>query len=138
MKTINLFNLKIYFKIIIEQLLTPHLFRFELFLPFERDREVISNSRRLKRLPNINTLVIIDIQEGDRNILDFLLNVAPLSLEEFTFWGDWKYRLNVSFYLEGVHAVLKSTTRYVHFSFCMFSSSELQSIFIAAKHINRL
>ena len=41
-------------------------------------------------------------------------------------------------YLEGLHAVLKSTTRWVHFGFCSFSSSELQSIFIAAEQINEL
>ena len=47
-------------------------------------------------------------------------------------------RLNVSFYLEGLHAVLKSTTRFVVFDSCIFSNSELQSILIAAKHINTL
>ena len=134
-----LFNFKIYFKIIIQQLLSTHLFRFRLFLYDERHREVISNSRRLKKLPNINRLSIEDIQYNrDINVKDFLLNVAPHTLEQFIFGGDWKYRLKVTFYLEGLHAVLKSTTREVRFGFCKFSSSDLQSIFIAAKHINTL
>ena len=102
------------------QLLTTHLFRFNLFLSNKRDREVISNSRRLKRLPNIYTLFIVNIQkEWDRNVQDFLLNVAPLILEQFAFIGDIMNRLNVSFYLEGLHAVLKSTTRYVYFGLCI-------------------
>ena len=135
-----MFNFKIYFKIIIQQLLTTHLFRFtlNLYLVNKLDRKIISNSRRLKRLPNINRLSIYNIQEeGDRNLQDFLLNVAPLTLEQFEF-GNYENILNVSFYLEGLHEVLKSTTRFVGFDFCMFSSSELQSIFIAAKHINTI
>ena len=124
------------------QLLTTHLFRFILNLDKEGDREVIFNSRRLKRLPNIKTLWIKDIQEeGDINVHGFLLGVAPQTLEAFRFDGDennYKNRLNVSFYLEGLHAVLKSTTRYVSFKRCTFSSSELRSIFIAAKHIKEL
>ena len=34
--------------------------------------------------------------------------------------------------------MLKSSTKLVSFCRCIFSSSELQSIFIAAKHINKL
>ena len=83
---------------------------------------------------------IQDIKEGDRNVQDFLLNVAPHTLRSFLFIGDInnKNRLNVSFYLEGLYAVLKSTTKLVHFRWCNFSSSELQSIFISAKHIKEL
>ena len=85
----------------------------------KRDRKVISNSRRLKRLPNINQLRIDRIQkEGDENVQDFLLNVAPHKLEGFAFGGDMNI-LNVTFYLEGLHAVLKSTTIYMVFSYCI-------------------
>ena len=45
---------------------------------------------------------------------------------------------DVSFYLEGLHAVLESTTSWVRMKWCIFSSSELQSIFIAAKHLRTL
>ena len=122
------------------ELLTTHLFRYNLNLSSERGREVISNSHRLIRLPNIKKIWIDYIQtEGDRNVQDFLLNVAPLTLEHFGFIGDIdKNRLNVSFYLEGLHAVLKSTTRCVNFGSCIFSCSKLQSIFIASKNINTL
>ena len=77
-------------------------------------------------------------EEGDRNVRDFLLNVAPLTLEGFLFYGDIDNKLNASFYLEGLHSVFKSTTREVKFNNCIFSCSELQSIFIAAKHIKTL
>ena len=81
---------------------------------------MISKSRRLKRLPNIRELWIHNILEGDRNVQDFLLNVAPLALENFEIEGDWnKNILNVSFYLDGLHAVLKSTTIKVDFRMCI-------------------
>ena len=115
-----LFNFNNLFYIIIQQLLTTHLFRFFLYLSDERDREVISNSRRLKRLPNIQQFRIDYIQtEGDWNVEDFLLNVAPHTLEGFGFGGDRRKRLNISFYLEGLHAVLRSTTRWVSFIKCI-------------------
>ena len=80
----------------------------------------MSNSEILWRLPNIKQLFIYDILEGDKNIQDFLLNVAPHRLEQFIFDGDDnKNRLNVSFYLEGLHAVLNSTTRRVDFVRCI-------------------
>ena len=99
----------------------------------------MSNSEILWRLPNIKQLFIYDILEGDKNVQNFLLNVAPHRLEQFIFDGDDnKNRLNVSLYLDGLHAVLNSTTRRVDFVRCSFSSSELQAIFIAAKHLNTL
>ena len=101
------------------QLLTTHLFRFYLFLSNKGDRKVISNSSRLKILPNINKLSINDIEEGDKNVQDFLINIAPHTLKQFEFSGDRKNRLNVCFYLEGLHVVLKSTTRYVELKYCI-------------------
>ena len=76
--------------------------------------------------------------EGNKNVQDFLHNVAPLTLEEFEFAGDHWNKLNASFYLEGLHAVLKCTTILVSFGYCIFSSSELQSILIAAKNLKTL
>ena len=58
-------------------------------------------------------------EEWDRNVQDFLLNVAPLTLERFIFGGDYENRLNVSFYLEGLHAALRSTTEFVYFGLCI-------------------
>ena len=77
------------------------------------------NSRRLKKIPSIETLWIEHIEKGDRNVQNFLLNVAPLALKHFGFAGDWINRLNVSFYLEGLHAVLNSTTISVGFGQCI-------------------
>ena len=103
-----------------------HFFRFYLFLNNHEDRNVLSKTRRLKKLPNIEKLSIDSVLPNDVDVNMFLKYVAPQKLQKFIFGGDYNKKyfpfapalIEIEYYSKALYEVVKSTLNIVVFKYC--------------------
>ena len=87
----------------LNNILNKILYSFRLDLSQDADHEVMNESDKLLRLPNLIKLTIVNALESNINLKLFMPAVAPKQLREFWFGSDHeKPALNVEYYSEAL------------------------------------
>ena len=112
----------------------------ELFLILndKKDMKAISMFSKYK-LPNLEKIIIVNLDEADPMLNNFLVNSFPFKVAKFEVGdSDSKICLDVGPYLDSLAEATSKTTDELKISYFSINSYQLSSLIVASKHCKEI